>query len=151
MPEHMGKCLPAKLCSPGPRGCQGPLPTVAGLSAMGPFFWPFSTKDKEEQSIEFCFPLCAWTGMAWHNFWSPRSPSLEKQSIVSWTINCELFFCDHSGWSNTEIQSAGRIQEQGLCYLLTVKCQEDMDREVVKTGSASTRLSSDPVCKRCAF
>lgn len=34
------------------------------------------------------------------------------------------FSCEHCGWSNTEIQSAGRIQDQGVRYTLTVRAQE---------------------------
>ncbi|EPY88083.1 zinc finger protein ZPR1 [Camelus ferus] len=50
------------------------------------------------------------------------------------------FSCEHCGWNNTEIQSAGRIQDQGVRYTLTVRAQEDMNREVVKTDSATTRI-----------
>uniref|UniRef100_A0A8C6PX31 Zinc finger ZPR1-type domain-containing protein n=1 Tax=Nothobranchius furzeri TaxID=105023 RepID=A0A8C6PX31_NOTFU len=38
-----------------------------------------------------------------------------KEIIVS------SFSCANCGWSNTEIQSAGRIQDQGVCYTLKVK------------------------------
>lgn len=31
------------------------------------------------------------------------------------------FSCEHCGWSNTEIQSAGRIQDQGVRYALSVR------------------------------
>lgn len=34
------------------------------------------------------------------------------------------FSCEHCGWNNTEIQSAGRIQDQGVRYTLTVGAQE---------------------------
>ncbi|KAB5543554.1 hypothetical protein PHYPO_G00080570 [Pangasianodon hypophthalmus] len=40
----------------------------------------------------------------------------------------------------TQIQSAGRIQEQGVCYTLHLKTKEDMNREVVKTDSATIRI-----------
>ncbi|KAK3522018.1 hypothetical protein QTP70_021385 [Hemibagrus guttatus] len=50
------------------------------------------------------------------------------------------FTCPHCHWTNTEIQSAGRIQEQGVCYTLHIKSKEDMNREVVKTDSATTRI-----------
>uniref|UniRef100_A0A3B1KC61 Zinc finger protein ZPR1 n=1 Tax=Astyanax mexicanus TaxID=7994 RepID=A0A3B1KC61_ASTMX len=50
------------------------------------------------------------------------------------------FTCPHCHWTNTEIQSAGRIQEQGVSYNLKIKCKEDMNREVVKTDSATTRI-----------
>ncbi|XP_061748119.1 zinc finger protein ZPR1 [Nerophis ophidion] len=57
-----------------------------------------------------------------------------KEVIVS------SFSCDNCSWSNTEIQSAGRIQEQGVCYTLQVRSQADLDREVVKMDSATTRI-----------
>lgn len=57
-----------------------------------------------------------------------------KEVIIS------SFSCDHCNWSNTEIQSAGRIQEQGVCYTLRVKTKQDLDREVVKSDSATTRI-----------
>ncbi|CAL1609147.1 unnamed protein product [Knipowitschia caucasica] len=57
-----------------------------------------------------------------------------KEIIVS------SFSCDHCHWSNTEIQSAGEIQEQGVTYTLKIKTKEDLDREVVKSDSATTRI-----------
>uniref|UniRef100_A0A3B4YSU7 ZPR1 zinc finger n=1 Tax=Seriola lalandi dorsalis TaxID=1841481 RepID=A0A3B4YSU7_SERLL len=57
-----------------------------------------------------------------------------KEIIVS------SFSCGHCGGSNTEIQSAGRIQDQGVCYSLKVKTKQDLNREVVKADSATTRI-----------
>ncbi|KAM7422041.1 hypothetical protein PAMA_010227 [Pampus argenteus] len=57
-----------------------------------------------------------------------------KEIIVS------SFSCDNCSWSNTEIQSAGRIQEQGICYTFKVKTKQDLNREVVKADSATTRI-----------
>ncbi|KAJ7426866.1 zinc finger protein ZPR1 [Willisornis vidua] len=57
-----------------------------------------------------------------------------KEIIVS------SFSCDSCSWSNTEIQSAGRIQEQGVCYTLAVTSRQDMNREVVKTDCATARI-----------
>lgn len=34
------------------------------------------------------------------------------------------FSCEHCGWNNTEVQSAGRIQDQGVRYTLTVRAAE---------------------------
>lgn len=34
------------------------------------------------------------------------------------------FSCEHCGWNNTEIQSAGRVQDQGVRYTLTVRAPE---------------------------
>lgn len=57
-----------------------------------------------------------------------------KEIIVS------SFRCDHCHWSNTEIQSAGQIQEEGVCYTLKIKTKHDLNREVVKVDSATTRI-----------
>lgn len=57
-----------------------------------------------------------------------------KEVIVS------SFSCPHCHWSNTEIQSAGVIQDQGVCYTLRVKTKKDLDREVVKADCATTRI-----------
>uniref|UniRef100_A0A672J9V1 Zinc finger ZPR1-type domain-containing protein n=1 Tax=Salarias fasciatus TaxID=181472 RepID=A0A672J9V1_SALFA len=38
-----------------------------------------------------------------------------KEIIVS------SFSCANCGWANTEIQSAGRIQDRGVCYTLKVQ------------------------------
>lgn len=57
-----------------------------------------------------------------------------KEIIVS------SFNCDNCGWTNCEIQSAGRIQDQGICYTLKVESKQDLNREVVKADSATTRI-----------
>lgn len=57
-----------------------------------------------------------------------------KEIIIS------SFSCPHCSWSNTEIQSAGRIQDQGVCYTLKVRTKQDLNREVVKTDCATTRI-----------
>lgn len=57
-----------------------------------------------------------------------------KEVIVS------SFSCDNCNWSNTEIQSAGQIQDQGVCYTLKIKTKQDLDREVVRADSATTRI-----------
>uniref|UniRef100_A0A4W5RQF2 Zinc finger protein ZPR1 n=1 Tax=Hucho hucho TaxID=62062 RepID=A0A4W5RQF2_9TELE len=58
-----------------------------------------------------------------------------KEIIIS------SFTCPNCSWSNTEIQSAGRIQDQGITYTLHVKSKQvDMNREVVKADSATTRI-----------
>lgn len=57
-----------------------------------------------------------------------------KEIIVS------SFSCPNCCWTNTEIQSAGRIQDQGICYTLKVRTKQDLNREVVKADSATTRI-----------
>ncbi|XP_028838627.1 zinc finger protein ZPR1 [Denticeps clupeoides] len=57
-----------------------------------------------------------------------------KELIVS------SFTCAHCSWSNTEVQAAGRIQDRGVCYTLKVTSKQDLNREVVKSDSASARI-----------
>lgn len=57
-----------------------------------------------------------------------------KEIIIS------SFCCPHCHWSNTEIQSAGAIQDQGVSYTLRVKTKKDLNREVVKADCATTRI-----------
>lgn len=61
-----------------------------------------------------------------------------KEVIVS------SFTCGSCAWSNTEIQSAGRIQEQGVRYTLTVT-----SRQVSAGSTAAPRTpASLPACSR---
>uniref|UniRef100_A0A8C9W2I2 Zinc finger protein ZPR1 n=1 Tax=Scleropages formosus TaxID=113540 RepID=A0A8C9W2I2_SCLFO len=57
-----------------------------------------------------------------------------KEIIIS------SFTCPHCNWSNTEVQSAGRIQEQGVTYTLKVRSKQDLNREVVKADCATTTI-----------
>ncbi|KAL9596477.1 MAG: hypothetical protein Q9219_005783 [cf. Caloplaca sp. 3 TL-2023] len=50
------------------------------------------------------------------------------------------FSCPECGFSNTEIQSAGQIQERGAKYTLKVSRIEDMERQIVKSDTAVFRL-----------
>lgn len=119
---------------PGPPGAAvGPSPSAAGSPASGPLFRPLSAEDEEQQptEIESLCMNCYRNGTT--RLLLTKIPFF-REIIVS------SFFCEHCGWNNTEIQSAGRIQDQGVRYTLTVRGQEDMNREVVKTDSATTRI-----------
>ena len=50
------------------------------------------------------------------------------------------FYCDHCHFKNTEIQSAGEIQEQGAKYSLTLDNIDDAERQVVKSDTAILRI-----------
>ncbi|KAL9610123.1 MAG: hypothetical protein Q9167_005169 [Letrouitia subvulpina] len=50
------------------------------------------------------------------------------------------FYCDSCGFSNTEVRSAGQIQEKGSKYTLTLDSSEDMERQVVKSDTAAFRV-----------
>ncbi|KAF1589002.1 UNVERIFIED_CONTAM: Zinc finger protein ZPR1, partial [Eudyptes pachyrhynchus] len=111
----------------------GPSPAAAASPATGPLFRPLSAEDEEQQptEIESLCMNCYRNGTT--RLLLTKIPFF-REIIVS------SFSCEHCGWNNTEIQSAGRIQDQGVRYTLTVRSQEDMNREVVKTDSATTRI-----------
>uniref|UniRef100_A0AC11CM10 ZPR1 zinc finger n=1 Tax=Ovis aries TaxID=9940 RepID=A0AC11CM10_SHEEP len=123
--------LPAAAAAPSPAPARDPEP--------GHLFRPISAEDEEQQptEIESLCMNCYRNGMT--RLLLTKIPFF-REIIVS------SFSCEHCGWNNTEIQSAGRIQDQGVRYTLTVRAQEgfcstqDMDREVVKTDSATTRI-----------
>ncbi|KAL8665936.1 MAG: hypothetical protein Q9202_001872 [Teloschistes flavicans] len=50
------------------------------------------------------------------------------------------FSCDHCGWTNTEVKSAGQIQERGAKYSLDVRDEEDMQRQIIKSDTGIFRL-----------
>ncbi|KAI4208985.1 MAG: hypothetical protein LQ349_009587 [Xanthoria aureola] len=52
------------------------------------------------------------------------------------------FSCDHCGFENTDVQSAGQIQERGAKYTLTVTHVDDMERQIVKSDIAVLRLET---------
>ncbi|KAL8807262.1 MAG: hypothetical protein Q9182_000767 [Xanthomendoza sp. 2 TL-2023] len=52
------------------------------------------------------------------------------------------FSCDHCGFENTDVQSAGQIQERGAKYSLTVTEPDDMERQVIKSDVAILRLET---------
>uniref|UniRef100_A0A2K5R0X6 Zinc finger protein ZPR1 n=1 Tax=Cebus imitator TaxID=2715852 RepID=A0A2K5R0X6_CEBIM len=119
---------------PGPPGAAvAPSPVPAPPSAPSHLFRPISAEDEEQQptEIESLCMNCYRNGMT--RLLLTKIPFF-REIIVS------SFSCEHCGWNNTEIQSAGRIQDQGVRYTLTVRALEDMNREVVKTDSATTRI-----------
>uniref|UniRef100_A0A7N9CC99 Zinc finger protein ZPR1 n=1 Tax=Macaca fascicularis TaxID=9541 RepID=A0A7N9CC99_MACFA len=121
------------LWNPGPRGCCRPSSALAPPPAADHLFRPISAEDEEQQptEIESLCMNCYCNGMT--RLLLTKIPFF-REIIVS------SFSCEHCGWNNTEIQSAGRVQDQGVRYTLTVRAPEDMNREVVKTDSATTRI-----------
>ncbi|XP_075695913.1 zinc finger protein ZPR1 [Rhinoderma darwinii] len=98
-----------------------------------PMFRDISADDEEQQpaEIESLCMNCYQNGMT--RLLLTKVPFF-KEIIVS------SFTCDSCCWSNTEIQSAGRILEQGVRFSLSVTNKRDVNREVVKTDYATTRI-----------
>uniref|UniRef100_A0A8D2IU22 ZPR1 zinc finger n=1 Tax=Varanus komodoensis TaxID=61221 RepID=A0A8D2IU22_VARKO len=104
-----------------------------GPAAAGGLFRPLSAEDEEQlpAEIESLCMACYRQGVT--RLLLTRIPFF-KEIIVS------SFTCSSCNWSNSEIQSAGRIQDQGVCYTLSVRNRQDMNREVVKTDCATARV-----------
>ncbi|XP_054580868.1 zinc finger protein ZPR1 [Eptesicus fuscus] len=115
---------------PGPPGAAA-APSPA--SAPARVFRPLSAEDEGQQptEIESLCMNCYRDGVT--RLLLTTIPFFREVIVSS-------FSCEHCGWNNTEVQSAGRIQDQGVRYTLTVRAAEDMNREVVKTDSATTRI-----------
>uniref|UniRef100_A0A8C3LV02 Zinc finger protein ZPR1 n=1 Tax=Chrysolophus pictus TaxID=9089 RepID=A0A8C3LV02_CHRPC len=101
--------------------------------ARGPAGQPGRAVDGEQQpaEIESLCMNCYRNGVT--RLLLTRIPFF-KEIIVS------SFTCESCSWSNTEIQSAGRIQEQGVRCALAVASRQDMNREIVKTDCATIRI-----------
>ncbi|XP_014323809.1 zinc finger protein ZPR1 isoform X2 [Myotis lucifugus] len=112
---------------PGAAAAPSPAPAPARV------FRPFSAEDEGQQptEIESLCMNCYRDGVT--RLLLTTIPFFREVIVSS-------FSCEHCGWNNTEVQSAGRIQDQGVRYTLTVRAAEDMNREVVKTDSATTRI-----------
>ena len=52
------------------------------------------------------------------------------------------FQCDKCGFKNNEIQSAGEIKEQGIKIMLRAEKPEDLQRQIIKSESASLKIEN---------
>ncbi|XP_041373546.1 zinc finger protein ZPR1-like [Gigantopelta aegis] len=50
------------------------------------------------------------------------------------------FSCDHCGYHNSSLQPGGSIQNKGVRYRIRIKNQEDLNRQVVQTPSATVLI-----------
>ncbi|GBC08465.1 hypothetical protein RclHR1_08130008 [Rhizophagus clarus] len=50
------------------------------------------------------------------------------------------FDCEHCGFSNNEVQFAGAISEKGSVYTCTINDKQDLDRQLVKSETASIKI-----------
>ncbi|KAM4650590.1 zinc finger protein ZPR1 [Discoglossus pictus] len=102
-------------------------------SSSRSLFPEISAEDEEQQptEIESLCMNCYRNGLT--RILLTKVPYFREIIVSSFT-------CEECSWSNTEIQSAGRIQELGVKYSLRVKNKRDVNREVVKTDYATTRI-----------
>ncbi|KAI0028343.1 zf-ZPR1-domain-containing protein [Vararia minispora EC-137] len=50
------------------------------------------------------------------------------------------FRCEHCGFENNEIQSAGIIRHEGVAYTVRVLARKDLDRQLVKSETCTTSI-----------
>uniref|UniRef100_UPI00358FE676 zinc finger protein ZPR1 n=1 Tax=Myxine glutinosa TaxID=7769 RepID=UPI00358FE676 len=92
--------------------------------------------DDTEQTVEMeslCF-ACGQNGVT--RLLITRVPFFKELLVSS-------FSCPHCSSSNTDVTSAGRIQEKGVCYTLVIQTHKDLNRELVKSDAASVRIPSE--------
>ncbi|XP_041030414.1 zinc finger protein ZPR1 isoform X1 [Carcharodon carcharias] len=103
----------------------------AAAGGSGPVFPDLGAADSGPTLIESLCMNCLQNGMT--RLLLTKIPFF-KEIIVS------SFACENCGWVNNEIQSAGKIQEEGVRYTLFVSSKEDLNREVVKADCATTKI-----------
>ncbi|KAI0793947.1 zf-ZPR1-domain-containing protein [Fomes fomentarius] len=50
------------------------------------------------------------------------------------------FRCEHCGFSNNEVQSAGAIRPEGAVYTVRVLSRDDLDRQIVKSNTCTVSI-----------
>lgn len=50
------------------------------------------------------------------------------------------FSCDHCGFRNAELQSASKIQDEGVIYSVNIQTAQDLNRQIVLSDSAVLRI-----------
>ncbi|KAI0731219.1 zf-ZPR1-domain-containing protein [Earliella scabrosa] len=50
------------------------------------------------------------------------------------------FRCEHCGFSNNEVQSAGSIRPEGAVYTVRVLTRDDLDRQIVKSNTCTVSI-----------
>ncbi|KAM6432271.1 zinc finger protein ZPR1 isoform 1-T1 [Liasis olivaceus] len=130
LPVRAGAGPEAGAGDQGPRG----MATLGEDSAAGAgLFRPLSADDEEQlpAEIESLCMACYRRGVT--RLLLTRIPFFKEVIVGS-------FACSSCGWTNSEIQSAGRIQDRGVRYALAVRSRQDMNRGVVKTDCATARV-----------
>ncbi|CAL8238415.1 unnamed protein product, partial [Merluccius merluccius] len=107
--------------------------TAESVRGVGSLFRDLDADDEESQTtqMESMCMNCHENGTT--RLLLSRIPFFREVILSS-------FHCDHCHWSDTEVQSAGRIQDQGVRYSVRVASRRDLDREVVRSDSAAVRI-----------
>ncbi|KAI9755740.1 MAG: hypothetical protein M4579_004170 [Chaenotheca gracillima] len=104
------------------------------LESSGVNNLPNAPEDDDQRVVEEIESLCMncqENGMT--RLLLTRIPYFREVILMS-------FYCPHCHFKNTEIQSAGQIQERGSRYTFTVTKKEDLSRQVVKSDTCITKF-----------
>ncbi|VDB95476.1 unnamed protein product [Peniophora sp. CBMAI 1063] len=93
-----------------------------------------SAGDEEEKTVQEIESLCM---------------NCEEQGVTRLLLTTIPYFrevivmsfrCEHCGFQNNEIQSAGQIREHGVVYTVRVLDRTDLDRQLVKSESCTVTI-----------
>ncbi|XP_018579660.1 zinc finger protein ZPR1 [Anoplophora glabripennis] len=87
--------------------------------------------DPEATEIESLCMNCHATGLT--RLLLTKIPFYKEVVLMSFT-------CDQCGYQNNEIQSGAPISDKGVKFVLTVKSERDLNRQIVKSDYASIKL-----------
>ncbi|KAH9946538.1 zf-ZPR1-domain-containing protein [Amylocystis lapponica] len=88
-------------------------------------------EDRPVQEIESLCMRCREQGMT--RMLLTSIPFYREVIIMS-------FRCEHCGFSNNEIQSAGSIRPEGTIYTARILSRQDLDRQVVKSATCTVTV-----------
>ncbi|KAL8672806.1 MAG: hypothetical protein Q9168_002743 [Polycauliona sp. 1 TL-2023] len=109
---------------------------VAGLKVEDNDNSPQDVEDDEPTVVDRIESLCInCEGNGETRLFLTKIPYFREIIIMS-------FSCDHCGFENTDVQSAGQIQERGAKYTLEVTQVDDMERQIVKSDIAVLHLET---------
>ncbi|KAL7414046.1 ZPR1 zinc-finger domain-containing protein [Mrakia frigida] len=91
----------------------------------------FEDEEREVQEVESLCMRCHEQGMT--RLLLTSIPFFREVVVMS-------FRCEHCGENNTEIQSAGMIQERGSIYTAHIRSRSDFDRQIVKSPTCTITI-----------
>ncbi|KAF8885573.1 zf-ZPR1-domain-containing protein [Gymnopilus junonius] len=84
------------------------------------------TEEKAVQEVESLCMKCGEQGVT--RLMLTSIPFFREVIVMS-------FRCEHCGWTNNEIQSAGEIRPEGTVYTAKIQDRNDLNRQIVRSAS----------------
>ncbi|GBE86437.1 Zinc finger protein [Sparassis crispa] len=95
------------------------------------FAEPEGDEDRPVQEIESLCMKCREQGVT--RMLLTSIPFFREVIVMS-------FRCEHCGFHNNEIQSAGSIRPEGVVYTVRVLSRDDLDRQIVKSATCTVEI-----------